>query len=107
MCLPPNVNEVLAFAESELAKLPPDAPKFKVNHDWYDRFSKRNGLTLRKPTFKKYVPKQILEKQMRFLKFGINYQRKFGENVTFVNGDQTRIYYAGQGCFSCTTMPHF
>ncbi len=36
-----------------------------------------------------------MEKQQKFLAFGIKYQRRFGENIVFVNGEKTRIYYAG------------
>ena len=96
MCRPPTVSEVMGYAEKEVAQLPPDAARFKVTRDWYERFASRHDLRLRKPSFKKYLPKFILEKQTKFLAFGIKYQRKFGEDVIFVNGDQTRIYYAGQ-----------
>lgn len=62
----------------------------------YNRFAKRYDLTLKGAQKVHYLPKHLEEKRSKFLRFGIRYQKAFGEQVVFVNGDQTRIYYAGQ-----------
>jgi hypothetical protein len=80
-CQSPKVHEILAFCESKLEALPSERGRFIVNRDWYDRFARRHFLTLKKPTKNKIMPKRMEECRTRFLRFGIRYQRRYGEGL--------------------------